>query len=164
MEEWRSYFIHGFEYEINRDGVIRRAATGRVITPRLNEDGYWVVTLGPTWKRTQRYVHRLVGEVWVPNPHNYQDVDHIDFDRTNCKADNLQWIDHKENIHRSHAVGHYRGMKGSKNPNALVEEATVISMRQDYANGMTRYAIGKKYGVSWTQTDRICKGESWHNV
>lgn len=164
MDEWESYFIRGYEYEVNRDGVIRRASTGRILKPRLNHDGYWVVTMGPTKGRIQRHVHRLVGELWVPNPEGLQDVDHIDFDRQNCCADNLQWIDHFSNVKRSCAVGHYKGMPGESNPNARTDEETVRMMRKDFANGATRYAIGKKYGVSWTQTDRICKGKSWSGI
>ena len=48
LDEWKSYFIRGYEYEVNRDGVIRRASTGRILKPRSNHDGYWVVTMGPT--------------------------------------------------------------------------------------------------------------------
>ena len=45
-------------------------------------------------------IHRLVAEAYLPNPNNYDTVDHIDGDRTNNCVNNLQWMDAKDNIRK----------------------------------------------------------------
>lgn len=41
-------------------------------------------------------IPRVVAEVFVPNPNNYDTIRHLDGDKTNCKADNLEWYDPSE--------------------------------------------------------------------
>ena len=43
------------------------------------------------------YVHRMVAELFIPNPENKWYVDHIDGNRYNNKVDNLRWATPAEN-------------------------------------------------------------------
>ena len=45
----------------------------------------------------QRYVHRLVAEAFIDNPKGLPEVNHIDSDRSNAAASNLEWIDSQQN-------------------------------------------------------------------
>lgn len=42
-------------------------------------------------------IHRLVADIFIPNPENKPFVDHIDGDRYNNRADNLRWVTSTEN-------------------------------------------------------------------
>ena len=44
------------------------------------------------------YVHQAVAELFVPNPDNKPEIDHIDGNKHNNKATNLRWVTHEENM------------------------------------------------------------------
>lgn len=63
------------------------------IQPSLNRAGYLQIGIGQrAWP-----VHRLVALLFVDNPEEHLEVDHIDGNKINNNADNLQWVDHKTN-------------------------------------------------------------------
>jgi hypothetical protein len=45
------------------------------------------------------YVHRLVALAYLPNPLNLPEVNHKDFDVTNNKLENLEWVTTEQNAH-----------------------------------------------------------------
>lgn len=72
------------------------------ISPYDNGKGYFMVQLsGFDGKKTAHYVHRLVANAFIENPNNLPVVNHIDYDRGNNKAENLEWTTQKENVNYS---------------------------------------------------------------
>lgn len=97
MEQWKP--IKGHEsYEISNQGRVRNIARGNVRKLTKNEKGYLRVNLNGKWLR----VHRLVAIAFVPNPDNKPQVNHIDGDKANNRADNLEWVTNLENA--AHAI------------------------------------------------------------
>ena len=48
--------------------------------------------------RKQRYFrHRLVAMHFLDNPNNYEQVNHIDGDKTNNNVNNLEWVSARDN-------------------------------------------------------------------
>lgn len=77
------------------------SSDGRFIAPRggaqspwANSSGYLAVKAG----RRQMPVHRAVALAWVPNPHGKSDVNHVDGNKHNNQAENLEWCTRSENI------------------------------------------------------------------
>lgn len=79
-------------YQVSDNGEIRDLH-GNIRIPRKHPKGYLQITLdGKNW-----LVHRLVATLFIPNPENKPQVDHINGDKTlNCVS-NLRWVTSKEN-------------------------------------------------------------------
>ena len=75
------------DYEITRDGHCINKATGHEQKGIINEKGYIRVSIG----QRKYYLHRLVAMVYVPNPDKKPCVNHIDGNKLNNNADNLEW-------------------------------------------------------------------------
>lgn len=92
--------IPGFpDYFIYENGVIeshKRLSVNRlkhVIAP----NGYVVCCLYKEGKGYIKAVHRLVAELYIPNPYNLPCVLHKDDDKTNPHKNNLFWGTHADN-------------------------------------------------------------------
>lgn len=80
-------------------GLMVRADKGKILSPNNNGHGYLLVRLrkGENQKEN-RYIHRLVAEVFCERPDGCPVVNHIDHNPQNNSADNLEWCTQKENI------------------------------------------------------------------
>lgn len=79
------------QYLINNKGDIINTKTGVNLKQSLNIHGYLKVALCKNGKSKTFCVHRLVAKVFVPNPNNYNVVNHKDEIKTNNSSDNLEW-------------------------------------------------------------------------
>ena len=61
----------------------------------------------------KKNIHQLVAETWVPNPHGYNEILHLDDNCKNNHYTNLKWGTHKENMAYKHLPeGTVRKYKG----------------------------------------------------
>ena len=111
-QEWKTVLIEDEEsaYEVNDCGQVRRRNNHRIVKPAPHRDGYLFVRLRHNGKTVSEYIHRIVAMAFIPNPHNYDVVNHIDEDRTNNSVINLEWCDKSYNFYYS-----YNRRKGESN-------------------------------------------------
>lgn len=57
--------------------------------------------------------HRLVAQTFIPNPENYPEVNHLDFNKANNQVSNLEWCSKKLNTEHSLEFGRY-GIRAQK--------------------------------------------------
>lgn len=82
------------KYEICKDGRIYSKVRNKYLKPGINNNGYMYINDG----NKNYLVHRLVAEKYIPNPNNYNQINHKDEDKTNNNVDNLEWCDAKYNM------------------------------------------------------------------
>jgi transposase len=92
-------------------------------------------------KRRHKYLHRLVAECWVDNPGLHWDVHHIDHDKQNNHASNLEWVSHGENKRRD-----------CKRKMSKEQDTEAIKM---YQAGIGQNDIADKFGVSQSEISRV---------
>lgn len=66
---------------------------GKILSAHPDAHGYPKVTLSKNNIQTTRKVHRLVAELFIPNPTGLPEVNHIDECKTNNHYLNLEWCD-----------------------------------------------------------------------
>lgn len=173
MEEvWKA--IDGYEglYQVSNLGRVRSLDRiknnhfykGKVLKELKDRDGYSIVNLyGCKISKTHK-VHRLVALAFVANPKNLHQVNHIDENKGNNAASNLEWCTPWYNL----TYGSRRGsMVGIRNIKAKLTESDVQEIRRTYKKGDLTFgqsALGKKYGISHTQIGNIVRGESWKSL
>lgn len=98
-EIWKP--IKDFEglYEISNLGIVRSLYNNIILKPSSNGRGWLKVGLHKKGQITQRYIHRLVGQAFIPNPGNLPEINHIDEDKTNNQVSNLEWCTSEYNLH-----------------------------------------------------------------
>lgn len=158
-EEWR--LCPGWEdlYEVSSLGQVRRISTGRILKPRAGNCGYAEVGLnrsikhgGPGGGKSVK-VHRLVALAFVPNPENKPQVNHIDTDRMNAAASNLEWMDRFQNHDHSASLGKYTAATNPKRAKKLTAEI-LEDCRKRRAAGESFAKIAELYNVQPTSIYR----------
>lgn len=104
-EIWKD--IVGFEglYQVSNLGRVKRIGKGRgarcIILKSKDNTAYSRVSLYQNNKPTDKCVHRLVAEAFIPNPENKTQVNHIDGNKRNNRIGNLEWVTPRENTRHS---------------------------------------------------------------
>lgn len=108
MEEWRD--ILGYEglYQISTAGRVKHLAQTHAnrfgkckkrehFVGYKGSNGYMYVILHKDGKPHTVSIHRLVAEAFIPNPHNYDCINHKDESHDNNNVENLEWCSRKYN-------------------------------------------------------------------
>lgn len=87
----------GYLYRLKDDGTLKRLKSGDYRGGKRY--GYQQVRgYFGTGKQHTVKVHRAVALAFVPRPFNTTDVDHINNNKADNRAENLQWLTHRENL------------------------------------------------------------------
>ena len=153
--------IIGFEgkYSVDEKGDVYSHIKCKVLKPALNSGGYPTVVLC----RHTKSVHRLVAEAFLPNYIEKPQVNHIDGDKTNNHASNLEMVTASENqIHAIttglRPVGEQRSW--SKLSNEDVASIKLLILK----GGESQTSIGRRFGVHHTTISDIKLGYKWSHI
>lgn len=128
MEIWKD--IKGYKpiYQVSNEGRIKSICREtscynggilkrkeRLLKPTKTRRYSSVFLYDVYGKRKSVLLHRLVAMAFVSNPNNLSEIDHIDGNPENNRADNLRWVTHKENCNNPITMIRYKGKKPWKN-------------------------------------------------
>ena len=113
-EVWRD--VKGYEglYQVSSEGRVKSLKRKgrrkeRILKHQIDRNGYLRLNLCAGGKSRLFFVHRLVCQAFHENPDNNPCVNHIDENKTNNAASNLEWCTYEENI--NHGTRNERASK-----------------------------------------------------
>lgn len=108
-ERWKYVYIKGerTKYQISNQNGLRSFWSGHpeLLGVHLDKEGYRSVFIYHNSKRYCKKFHRLVGEYFKKNPHNYRCINHKDGNKLNNIPYNLEYCTHSYNTKHAHDTG-----------------------------------------------------------
>ena len=101
MEEKKRFYM----YDVYEDGKVFSFHTNKFLSGEVTVHGYLQYTLSINGESKRYKAHRLVAQLWINNPNNYEVVNHIDGNKMNNHYSNLEWCDYEHNNKHARETG-----------------------------------------------------------
>jgi len=159
-EQWLPIKDYEDIYQISNYGRLRRISSGKILIPRIDSRGhYYRMNLCVKNVRVDFLLHRIVGKHFISNPDNKLEINHLDGNKANNHASNLEWVTSQENKAHARRLGLTKPCpsgSGSK-----LSRADVDNIRFLRSTGIEAQYIADQYGVTRNTIYRIQHGQRW---
>ena len=161
-EIWKD--IDGYEgrYQVSNFGRVKSFWHGEhILKPVLLNIGYQQVTLCANGKHELVRVHRLVAKAFVDNPDNKPQVNHINGDKQDNRATNLEWVTASENRYHAYATGLQRSGENIYNAKLTTEQVLLI---RENPSHLSLDQLAELFGVPKASISAIQLGKKYKSV
>lgn len=143
-------------YEVSDKGKIRSLRTGKIIC--IAPDGRYkrVELFGDDFSKRVS-LHRLVAQLFIPNPQNLPCINHKNGIKTDNRVVNLEWCTHSQNSFHAWASGLRSGIRCGK-----LDRIQVLTIKKCLEDGGVRQKdIAKYFKVDPSSISHINIGANW---
>ena len=150
-EVWKPFTYKGYntQYLVGSNGHIIDLSRNKELRTEIMYNGYVSVDLK------------------LYDPENKTQVDHLDGNKENNQANNLEWVTPKENIRRAYEKGLHGIYKGSKSPHHKLTEEIAIKIAillRDHSKDMTMIEMANFLGVKKHDIETIKYRRAWKDI
>lgn len=153
------------EYFISNNGnvISKSRKTEKVLKYRVGKNGYPYVTLRTKDNKNKTSkIHRLVALAFVDSPSGKEQVNHINENKLDNNAENLEWVTPKENI--NHGTRNKRAGESLKGKTYTMESRKIMSENNKGINNHS-YKPMKYFKYNPTKIDvfkKHCLKKDWN--
>jgi len=162
--------VDGFpNAEVSNLGRVRSLFRGGCVVRSLhiNGNGYVTVSLQNKSVRRRSRVHRLVAAAFIGPAPAKMDVNHLDGNKQNNRADNLEYCTRSENHKHAFRLGLSTSpfrRRGEQSCRALLNDSSVMQIRERFASGESRKSLAAAFNVSACTIWDVVKRRSWTHI
>lgn len=131
--------------------------------PYQHKQGYLKHDFWKNGKRYKIYIHRIIAELFIPNPENLPYVRHLDDNPLNNSIENLAWGTNKDNVDDKIKNGNQ--LKGEEIVSSKLTKQQITEIREKYVPWKcTQEQLGKEYGVHASTISNIINNKQWNHI
>lgn len=155
-------------YQVSNLGNVKRlnyrnSGKERSLKNYLGCVGYYKVCLCKDGKVTTVNIHRLIAQMFIPNPDNKSQVNHINGIKSDNRLENLEWVTAKENIQHAHDTGLVNTSKGEHRSLSKLTEKQVLEIRE-IGKSKTQIELAKTYNVDQSLISYVLGNKIWKHI
>ena len=166
QEIWKD--VPNFEnYQISNLGNVFSKKRNKQLYISHNDKGYCYAQFYKNGKGYHLRLHRIVANLFLPNPNNLPEVNHIDGNKENNCVDNLEWCDRKHNMQEAFNNGLIPPRKENKGsfPRKTIEQYNLnneLLRKYNSISEASRITGYTKQSISrYCRKQRKCKDYIW---
>lgn len=167
MEKWKDIPGYNGMYQVSNFGRARswkrhQGKPGKRKTPLLlkqtpDSPGYLRVSLWKNGNRTDGVIHRLVAELFIPNPENKDYINHLDGDKHNNHVSNIAWCTASENLIHAYE----EGLRPRGN---MTKEKAKILKKKLMSNPGNIEDLSKEFQITQIHAQNIIDEKVWASI
>ena len=134
---------------------------GKEKNTTMSNKGYKMASMYFNSKSNKLSIHRLVAILYVSNPNNLPQVNHMDGNKKNNSVTNLEWMTNSQNQKHAYKLGLQHSKAGENNNKAKITDKDVTLLKQMYNSGMSIVKVSQSMNISISIIRNIIYGISW---
>lgn len=175
IEEW--FDIPNFEgiYQVTRSGKIKKIGKkskykdliypDKMMKHNTHTNKYKYITFMVDGVKKYYSIHRLLASIFIANPENKPQVNHINGIKDDNRLENLEWVTLSGNMQHAAKNGLLKPKRGESNYGARLCEDDVRSIRRmSDVHGIPITHIAKMYDMGSTIIWMIVKRRKWASI
>jgi len=173
-EEWRDIPDYIGLYQASNLGRFKsfikyNGTNERILSQSIAKKGYLRFGMSKYNKKIVFQSHRIIAEIFIPNPNNLPEVNHIGVkngvagNKKDNRAISLEWSSHDDNIKHALENNLFKPRFGELSGGAKLTEKDVLQIRI-ISKYNTQISIAKLYNVNRLTISNILHGKTWSHI
>jgi len=151
-------------YEVSNTGLVRNKSNLKIRAQSTTHHGYHRITLWRKQEYKNSFVHRLVGDTFLPKPNGKVEINHKDGVKKNNHVNNLEWVTQSQNALHAFHNKLWKPARGEDCNLSKLTDKKVKEIKKLLQIGQKPGKIAKLYKVSRITINNIKLNRSWTHV